>query len=82
MPENNNKGLNREAFVRAWATGSSEDQGGMLYDLILGDKQERGVIVHDIAWIKGHLKYLWGGIAVLAVLGTPVTFVVLNNLGG
>jgi len=82
MADINNKGLNRESFVRAWSSGDTGEQGGMLYDLILGDKQERKEMANDIAWIKGHLKYLWGGIAVLAVLGSPVVLVVLNNLGG
>ena len=76
MPNGKSEGLSREDFARAWATGSNEEQGGMLYDLICNAYEAK----QEVKRIRGQLKYIWGGIAVISTVSAPVMMKVLGLL--
>lgn len=71
------KGLSREDFARAWATGCPEEQGRMLYDLVSGAYEAK----NEIKKLKKQLAVMWGGIAVVAVIGGPILLSALNVIG-
>ena len=71
------KGLGREDFARAWATGSSEEQGRMLYDLVSGAYEAK----YEVKRVKKQLALLWGGIAVVSVIGGPILLSALKVIG-
>ena len=68
--------LDRESFARAWATGTPEQQGEMLYDLVRGPLNMKD----EVKAIKGQLKYLWGGIAVLSCIAAPLLYMMFQSL--
>ena len=68
--------LDRESFARAWATGSNEEQGRMLFDLVHGAYEAKD----EVKRVKRQLYLLWGGIAVISTVSAPVMMKILGLL--
>jgi len=67
-------GLDREGFARAWATGDEMERGRMIFDL-----SRHGVEAKQ--FVKKNLWIIYGGIAVLSVIGGPILLSVFNVVG-
>ena len=70
-------GLTEEEIVRAWSTGSTEQQGRMLYRLV----HEAIYAKDEVRKVKRQLHLLWGGVAVVTVVGAPILLSALSVLG-
>jgi len=71
-------GINREAFVRAWSSGDSQERGGMLYDLFDDTRTEAAEARQNASKVNRQLTYLWGGIAVISIIAAPIVLKILG----
>jgi len=69
--------ISREAFIRAWSSGDSDEQGGMLYDLVHCMQDTADDATKKADKTQRQMKYIWGGIGALAVIATPTMMYLL-----